>query len=308
MFVNQNRLNQGEAKMVSLTELFCSIDDFWKNFEKLWKEKLIAEGKKEPRRKPGLCPSEIMTLIVLFHIIGYRNFKTFYKNYVLSHLNQEFPKLPSYNRFVELKSQLVFPLHCYLMTRLGKCTGISFIDSAALEVCHQKRIHNHKVFKGLAKRGKTSVGYFYGFKLHLIVSDEGELLAYMLTPGNVDDRKPVHNLVEKVFGKMFGDKGYISSELFKDLMAKGLQLVTKIKSNMKNKLMPLIDKLLLRKRGIIETIIDQLKNISQIEHSRHRSPVNFLVNLISGLIAYTLRPKKPSLRLRENDLKLLVVT
>ncbi len=129
---------------------------------------------------------------------------------------------------------------------------------------------------------------------------------YMISAGNVDDRKPVSRLTEKAFGKLFGDKGYISSDLFEHLMQKGVQLITRIKSNMKNKLMPLIDKLMLRKRGIIEMIIDQLKNISQIEHSRHRSPTNFLVNLLSGLIAYTLRPKKPSLNLRENDLKLLV--
>lgn len=292
--------------MINLTELFCNIHDFWKNFETLWKERLLTEGNQQPRREPGLCSSEVMTLVILFHIVGYRNFKTFYAGYVLNYLKKDFPNLPSYNRFLELKSQLVFPLHCYLMTRLGSCTGISFIDSASLDVCHPKRVHNHKVFKGIAKWGKTSVGYFYGFKLHIVVNDEGELLAYMITPGNVDDRKPVPKLTEKIFGKVCGDKGYISSDLFDQLMQQGVQLITKIKSNMKNKLMPLMDKLMLRKRGIIETIIDQLKNISQIEHSRHRSPTNFLVNLLSGLIAYTLRPKKPSLNLREKDLKSLI--
>ena len=309
MFVYNNKLKtKKEAKMINLTELFCNIDDFWKNFEKLWKEKLLTQGKLEPKREPGLFPSEVMTVIILFHIVGYRNFKTFYNGYVLEFLNREFPNLPSYNRFVELKSQLIFPLHCYLMTRLGSCTGISFVDSASLEVCHPKRVHSHKVFKGIAKWGKTSVGYFYGFKLHIVANDERELLAYMITVGNVDDRKPVPWLMQKVFGKVFGDKGYISSDLFDQLMQQGVQLITKIKSNMKNKLMPLIDKLMLRKRGIIETIIDQLKNISQIEHSRHRSPTNFLVNLLSGLIAYTLRPKKPSLNLRKNDLKLLIAS
>lgn len=287
--------------MVDLTELFCSIDDFWKNFDKLQKKSLLDLGKGRPTRECGLCPSEIMTIVVLFHMIGYRNFKTFYIGYLKIHLNNEFPNLPSYNRFIELKSKMVFPLHCYLMTRLGKCTGISFIDSASLEVCHQKRIHNHNVFKGIAKKGKTSVGYFFGLKLHIVVNDEGELLAYMITAGNVDDRKPVPIITERIFGKVFGDKGYISSALFEKLLGKGLQLITKIKSNMKNKIMSLIDKLLLRKRGIIESVIDQLKNISQIEHTRHRSPVNFLVNLLGGLIAYTLRPKKPSLNLRKQS-------
>jgi hypothetical protein len=154
------------------------------------------------------------------------------------------------------------------------------------------------VFKGLAERGKTSTGWFFGFKLHLIFNDRGDLLNLMLTPGNVDDRKPVPKMAHRLFGKLFGDKGYLSQKLFEELLLTfHVQLVTGIRSNMKNALMPLMDKLLLRKRAIIETIIDQLKNISQIEHSRHRSPTNFLVNLICGLIAYCHQPKKPSLGL-----------
>ncbi|MBS4169295.1 IS982 family transposase [Parachlamydia sp. AcF125] len=181
-----------------------------------------------------------MTLVILFHMVCYRNFKTFYNSYVHNYLKREFPHIPSYNRFVELKRQLAFPLHCYLLTRLGKCTGISFIDSASIAVCHPKRIHQHnKMFKGIAKRGKTSVSYFYGFKLHLVANEEGELLAYMITTGNIDDRKPVPILTEKLFGKKFGDKGYLSSELFKKMMEKGAQLIAKIKTNMRNKLMPL---------------------------------------------------------------------
>ncbi len=178
------------------------------------------------------------------------------------------------------------------------CTGISFIDSTALAVCKNPRIHSHKVFAGLAERGKTSTGWFFGFKLHLIFNDRGELLNLILTPGNVDDRKPVPKLVRKLFGKVFGDKGYLSKALRDELFRTfSVQLVTGVRSNMKNVLMPLMDKILLRKRAIVETIIDQLKNISQIEHSRHRSPVNFLVNLLCGLIAYCRRPKKPSLGL-----------
>jgi transposase len=154
------------------------------------------------------------------------------------------------------------------------------------------------VFRGLAARGKTSTGWFFGFKLHLIVNDRGELLNMAFTPGNVDDRKPVPRMVKDLFGKLFGDKGYLSQPLFQQLLDTfGIQLITKLKSNMKNQLMNFADKVLLRKRAIVETIIDQLKNISQIEHSRHRSPVNFLVNLLCGLIAYCHQPKKPSLYL-----------
>jgi hypothetical protein len=151
----------------------------------------------------------------------------------------------------------------------------------------------------LAGRGKSSTGWFYGFKLHLIVNDRGEILTFNLTPGNVDDRKPVPVMAKGLFGKLFGDKGYISKRLFNELFASGLELVTSVRKNMQNRLMPIADKLMLRKRSIIETINDQLKNISQIEHSRHRSVNNFVVNILSGLIAYCHQPKKPSLNLEQ---------
>lgn len=288
--------------MIDLTSLFYSVDDFCKNFEKLCEEKLITSEKSSCKRLPGLALSEVMTLVIFFHLVGYRNFKTFYLGYVLKHLQKEFPNCPSYNRMVELKKQCVFPLGCYLMQLLGKCTGISFADSTTLSVCHPKRISNHKVFKKSAKRGKTSMGWFYGFKLHIVVNDCGELLAFMITPGNVDDRVPIPELAKKgLFGKLFADKGYISKELFEKLFDQGIQLITRLKKNMKNQLMSLWDKFVLRKRGIVETIIDQLKNISQVEHTRHRSPVNFLVNVFGALIAYSLRPKKPGLCLSPDD-------
>lgn len=124
----------------------------------------------------------------------------------------------------------------------------------------------------------------------------------------MDDRKPVPTLAEgRIIGLLFGDRGYISADLAARLREHRIQLITRLRSNMHNKLMPLMDKLLLRKRGIIETIIDQLKNISQIEHSRHRSPINFIVNLLGGLIAYCHQPKKPSLNLGNNESKSLMI-
>jgi hypothetical protein len=200
---------------------------------------------------------------------------------------------------VELSSQTIVPLAIYLKTQAtGDCTGISFIDSTPLRVCHNRRIHSHKVFKNLSKRGRCSVGWFYGFKLHLVLSDTGEIINFMLTPGNTDDRTPLKNeaFVDKLFGKLFGDKGYISKQLFQNLFAEGIHLITKLRKNMKTKLVtPMRDAIFLRKRTICETIIDQLKNIFQIEHSRHRSPKNFLTNLFSALIAYSFTEKKPSL-------------
>jgi hypothetical protein len=286
---------------MSLLELFCDVDDFMLSFEPQWKASQMQAGKQR-ERAGQLCPSEVMTILIHFHQSHYRTFKAYYTEHVQMHLTKEFPRLVSYPRFVALIPGVMVPLLAYLQSRFGACTGISFIDSTSLQVCDPKRIGQHRVFAIDARRGKTSMGWFFGFKLHLAVNDRGELLACCLTPGNVDDRTPVPQLVKRLRGRLFGDRGYISAPLTQLLFEQGLQLITRLRKNMKNQLMHLSDKLLLRKRAIIESIIDQLKNISQIEHSRHRSPVNFVVHLIAGLLAYSHQDKKPGLHLDEHAL------
>jgi transposase len=284
--------------MDSLLELFCHVDDFCQAFLPKLEKHLLSSGIQQRRRARSLSVSEVMTILIHFHQSHYRNFKAYYCEHVLPHLRSEFPSLVSYSRFVDFIPSTLIPLCAYLQsTCFGNCTGVSFIDSTSLDVCLNQRIASHKVFAGLASRGKTSTGWFFGFKLHLVINDRGELLNVLLTPGNIDDRKPVPQLVRKLFGKIFGDKGYISKELYEQLLQTfGVQLVTKLRSNTKNQLpMTWSDRILLRKRAIVESVIDQLKNISQIEHSRHRSVGNFLVNLLCGLIAYAHQPKKPSL-------------
>jgi hypothetical protein len=285
---------------MSLLELFCNVDDFCQSFLPPFQAHLLESGLRQRQRVRRLSCSEIMTILILFHQSHYRDFKAFYCQEVLTHLHTEFPGLVSYTRFVEFIPSVLMPLCAYLRYCMGNCTGISFLDSTALTVCHNKRIAQHKVFAHVARRGKTSTGWFFGFKVHLLFNEYGELLEVALTPGNVDDRQPVPQMVKRIFGKIFADRGYLSKKLFQELLETfGIRLITKLRKNMPNRLLPLVDKLLLRKRAIVETIIDQLKNISQIEHSRHRSPVNFVVNLICGLIAYCHQPKKPSLHLGE---------
>ncbi len=290
---------------MSILDLFCSVDTFWQQFEPFWEREQVAAGTRRRRRTTRLSASEMLTILILFQQSGYRTFKGFYTQYVQTQLRAEFPHLLSYTRFVELMPRLLVPLAVYLHTQLGVCTGVSFIDSTALAVCHNARIAQHRVFRVDARRGKTSVGWFYGFKLHLVVNDRGELLAFCLTPGNVDDRRPVPRLVRRLFGKLFGDRGYISQALAEQLLVtQGLLLITKLRKNMRARLLNAADKLLLRKRAIIESVNDQLKNICQIEHTRHRSPFNFLVHLLAGLTAYCHQPKKPSLH-RDRALDLL---
>jgi Transposase DDE domain len=283
---------------MDIVAVFCDIDDFCRRWLEAGQALLpVRSDPPQRHRASSLTLSEVMTILVWFHASHYRTFQHYYCDSVLPGKRAEFPGLPSYTRFVELIPLTLLPLCAYLQTRKGQPTGIQFIDSLPVRVCHNRRISSHKVFAGLAQRGKGSMGWFYGFKLHLVINDQGELLAFCLTPGNVDDRRPVKKLVRRLWGKLFGDRGYISQELFEQLWAQGLQLITKIRRNMKNKLMPLFDKLLLRQRALIECVNDQLKNISQIEHTRHRSPINGLVNMIAAVVAYTFQPKKPALDL-----------
>jgi hypothetical protein len=285
--------------MESVVELFCAVDDFCQRFEPVWQQQLLGSGVRQRQRAGQMYLSEMMTIVIGFHQSHYREFKAYYLDYVRQHLRREFPTLLSYSRFVYLMPQLVVPLGQYLISRLAPTRGIAFIDSTPLAVCDNRRIERHRVFRGVAQRGKTSMGWFYGFKLHLVVNDRGELVSFTLTPGNVDDRRPVPRLVQQVWGKLFGDKGYLSAPLAAQLFEQGLELITHARRNMAARLHSETDRLLLRKRAIIETIADQLKNISQVEHTRHRSPVNFMVNVFAGLLAYTFQPKKPSLHLHQ---------
>jgi hypothetical protein len=290
---------------MSLEDWFCDVDDVCRQFLPHWHRQQLQYGERKRRRDCRLALSEIMTILIHFHQSHYRNFKAYYLRYVCQHLASAFPNRLSYHRWVAVIPAALVPLCVYLHTRKGLATGIAFIDATSLVVCHNRRIQSHKVFKQVARRGKTSVGWFYGFKLHLVVNDRGDLLAFQITPGNTDDRQPVPRLVKGLSGKLFGDRGYISQKLFETLLEQNLQLITQLRKTMRNKLLPLADKLLLRKRALIETINDQLKNISQIEHTRHRSGVNAMVNLLAGLVAYTHQPKKPSLDLSQNQLQLL---
>jgi hypothetical protein len=285
---------------MSLLELFCDVDDFCQYVQS---QSLPSGGRRV--RQPGLSDSEIMTILIHFHQSGYRNFKFYYLHHVQTQLQADFPDVVSYARFITLLPRVLVLLWAYALYRCGDCTGISFVDSTPLRVCHNRRIPRHKVFVDVAKRGQSSMGWFFGLKLHLVVSEYGDLLAFALTPGNIDDRKPVPRLAKRLFGKLFGDKGYLSQPLFEQLFQQGLTLITNLRAKMKNRLLPLQDKLLLRKRYLIETINDQLKNISQIEHSRHRSPKNAVMNVLAGLIAYTFQPRKPALNLSSKERKAL---
>lgn len=271
-----------------LTAIYTICDDFCKDFEPLWNAHLLATGTTVRLRSRSLSLAEVMTILLAFQISGHRNFKSFYR-FLLQYHRREFPGLVSYTQFVGLEKSALVPLCVFSDFISGPCTGISYVDSSAIAVCKNKRIFSHKVFSGLAARGKSSMGWFFGFKFHLVINDFGQILEFKLTPGNTDDREPINKIFKDLHGKIFGDKGYISQEIFEKLFAKGIQLITSLRRKMKPKIMPLEDSVNLGKRSLVESVLNVLKNSCHLEHSRHRSVNNFMVNMVSAVCAYGLR-------------------
>lgn len=285
-----------------ITEIFYSADEFCKEYSLLIKENKmlpVNDGKNHRNRQSVMSDSEIITILMLYHFGSFKNFKHFYLMYIGVNLRSEFPNQLSYSRLIQIEHRVFIPMMLFLnLVCFGECTGITFVDSTKISVCLNKRIFNHKVFKGLAQRGKSTMGWFYGFKLHFACNEKGEIISFFFSPGNTDDRSVnvFEVLKKKLFGKLYADRGYVSAPLFDMLFNDGIHIVTGIKSNMKNKLMSLFDRIMLRKRSVIETINDELKNICDIEHSRHRSLHNFFMNLIAALGAYCFFDKKPAIK------------
>lgn len=279
-----------------LTHIFYEIDDFCKEFSQHMEQNLLPKPNSPGKRGPKCClnDSEIMTIIIAFQSSGYRNFKTFYTAHLMRFLHQAFPKLPSYNRFIELMGRVIFPLVFFSQLRAGKKTGIYYIDSSCLPVCHLKRSRRHKTFEQVAEYGRTSVGWFFGLKLHIVINDKGELMAFKITRGNVHDAKASESILQTLKGLAFGDKGYIGKELAARLLEKGLKLITRTRKNMKPIDYSPLEKQLLDQRGIIETVINHFKHHYHIWHTRHRSILNAMTHLMAAIAAYTIEPLKIS--------------
>ncbi|HKG99882.1 MAG TPA: IS982 family transposase [Bradyrhizobium sp.] len=287
---------------VDITALYCCLDDFCKVFGDWQAHRLIPS--ETTRQRPGkLSRSEMLFIMVLFHLSPFKHFKAFYLYGVGQKYRDCFGAIPHYDRFVSLMPRLFAPLMILLHSLSGEQTGIYFADSTKLAVCHNRRIHRHKVFDGLAERGKTSMGWFYGLKLHFVINHKGQIVALKITPGNPADSAVLDEITQHLAGKLYADKGYIGHALFHTLWRRGLHLITSIRRNMKNYLMPLADKILLRKRFVIETVLDILKSEMGLEHSRHRSVTNAMVHVLSCLVAYAFRPGKPSISLKAQQIE-----
>jgi hypothetical protein len=275
--------------------LFYHIDEFCKIYEQEITKHLLPNDRSN-RRKGLMTAAEIITLRVMYHSSGYKTVKDFFTR-EKSRLISYFPDLVSYSRFTELCTELILPFMVFakIFCRVDS-DGINYVDSTKLEVCHIRRASSHKTCKGLATKGHTSVSWFFGFKLHLVTNVFGHIVDFEITSGNVADNNEnlIRRLTKKLWGKLFGDKGYLlNKNLYEELVARGLVVITKIRSNMKQRLMSFEDKIALNKRGISETIIGILKQDLSLEHSRHRSPYAFFVHIASTIISYFFRPNKP---------------
>lgn len=279
---------------IDTTASFCCLDDFCKMYEE-WERagRIGVDGSRH--RDHMLSLSERLLIMTMFHNSAYKDFKHFYEHGIKHEYAGLFGQTPCYARFVALMKQLLVPFAILLHSLKGEETGIYFTDSSKLAVCHNRRITRNRVFKNLAKHGRTTMGWFFGFKLHIVINHKCEIMAVKITGGNIDDRKPLEKMVSGLRGKLFADKGYIGKELFTKLWRNGLHLITGIRKTMKNYLMPWFNKVVLRKRFIIETLLDKLKSAMSLEHSRHRSPVNAFVHILSCLVAYCFSSNKPKI-------------
>ena len=277
-----------------LVEVFCEVDDFCKAFQPQWQAHQIAASYKPRGPKSSLADSELLTLLLMLHSSGFKYLKNFYNSPMGEVLRHYFPGMPCYERFVALQQRVFLPLMCFMFSRMGQKTGIYYIDSTALPVCHNRRISRHKTFKGLAARGKTSMGWCFGFKLHLVFNHLNEIVAVKLTPGKVHDGAPVEQLMQYLTGRLFGDKGYLGKKRAAALLKRGLVLMTKVRKNMKALPLTLTDKLLLNARNMAETIIGHLKAFSSLNFPKHRAPLNAFLHLLATLTAYQLDPIKPT--------------
>jgi len=283
---------QYDMDMHQLTDIFCELDDFCNELD-TYTQNYMLTGPMKGKRGPecSLAISEIMTILVMFQSSRVRDFKNFYTGLLCLYYKGCFPKLPGYERFVKLMQRAIFPLTIFTQLKAGKQTGIYYIDSSCLPVCHIRRSKRHKTFDGVAEYGHTSVGWFFGLKLHIVTNDRGELMAFKITKGNRHDSKEAVPLLKSLKGLAFGDKGYLGKKIFEELIAGGLKLITRQRRNMKTK--PVIsryERQLLHKRGIIETVIGHLKHCYQVWHTRHRSIINALTHLVAALAVYAIEP------------------
>lgn len=293
----KSRQNQSGTTMKKcIITLYSLIDDFCKLYTE-WEKANLVPSTKQRHREGQLSLSELMTVILFFYFSAYKDFKNYYMQYFCGERSNLF-RLPTYSRVISLWPKIMTPLVILLHSMTGEHTGIYFIDSTKLQICHNKRTRSNRVFAKKATIGKSSYGWFMGFKLHLIINNRGQVMAIKITQGHKSDLSVASDLAKELCGKLFGDKGYISKKLFEDLYNRGLKIITGIRKDMKNHLLDVEEKIMLRKRSLIEGVFNILKNRMELEHTRSRSPLNYLIHILACIVSYSITKLNPKLNLQ----------
>lgn len=305
MGANQSKRTQSRTHM--LTEIYVDIDDFCKTKMHLIAKALHHCGAYKKLHPSKLSLSEVMTILVYYHLSPYKNFKAYYTRHVSEDLKRDFPDLISYDRFVALIPRTLIPLMLYLAYRCQRSlrTGIYYIDSTPLAACHPKRAHQHQTLKGFASWGRTSVGWFFGLKVHLLINHLGQLIHVRITDGSTHDANPklLFELTHDMVGWVFGDKGYLlntEKQAFVEYQGQVI-FAAKPRKGMVKSDWPLAAKAWAAKRSLIETVIGQSKTVCNLEHTRHRSATNAFVNVYASLIAYSFYERKPTAKVDLSD-------
>ncbi len=276
-----------------LIEIFIDVDDFCLHADAWLSHTAHAH---DFDWRSNLHYSEAMTILIFYHHSGYKCFQYYYQKLVQTQLKSYFPTVVNYKYFLSFIPKLYPLMHIFLQWRCSQNerTGQYYVDSKKLPVCKNQRIHSNRVFRGIASRGKSSTGWFYGLKLHLVINNLGQVTNFLFTAANfADNNKDVlRTLFKDLQGHCYGDKGYIT-KLFEYFFTNGLRLVTKVRKNMKARLIPLHERYALMKRGVIESVNDILMTVCDIEHTRHRSPINAMVHMNASLVAYDYLDQKP---------------
>jgi len=276
-----------------LIEIFIDVDDFCKEAA-TWLAQTSEKHNFEWRS--NLHYSEAMTVMIFYHHSGYKCFQYYYKRLVRTSLKSYFPMVVTYKYFLSFIPKLYPLMHLFVQWRCSQNqrTGQYYVDSKKLPVCHNRRIYANRVFKDIARRGKSSTGWFYGLKIHLVINNLGQVVSFLFTAANFADNNQyvLKTLFKDLKGHCYADKGYIT-KLFEHFFTNGLKVVTKVRKNMKAKLIQLHERYALMKRGVIESVNDILMTVLDIEHTRHRSPVNAIVHMNACLAAYDYLDQKP---------------
>lgn len=285
---------QQDDLTILLIAIFCFVDDFHEHILTLLRPALIRPHQQHPPlKRRNLSTTELVSLALFFQFTGHRSWRDFYK-YIKTHYRQDFPDLPSYRNFVAAMNALspyaviLLQAFCALFRQTTPATAAKFADSTNLPVCSIKREFSHQVMKLFATKSKTTMGWFYGLRLHVLCNELMQILECRITTATVGERAALESMWNYIFGLIVADAGYLGQEFQTRARSLGKQLLTGARANMK-KLLTKKQHELLQLRQVIETIFSVLKTRLGLGSTLPRSPLGHFARYVWCLAAYQLK-------------------